>query len=286
MTSDPGPLGIIAGAGSLPGLVVDGAHAAGREVAVVGLRGWADPELASRADSFRECGLLRIGTWIRTLRRAGCREAIMVGRVSKAEMFAMPRWQQWLLYVPDLTALRVWYLGTRDKRDHSLLAAIADELDRRGVPLMDSTQYCREALADVGPLTRRQPSNRAVADASFGWQILKQVAELDIGQSIAVKETDVLAVEAIEGTDALIRRAGELCKAGQWVLLKAARANQDMRFDVPVIGPTTIATLAAARAEAVFVEAGRVLILDRAETLAAADRAGIAVVGYAGVNPQ
>ncbi len=159
--SDATPLGMIAGAGELPRIVAAGAQNAGRRLVIIALRGWADPALRDVADAFHWRGVLRLGGWIRTLRRSGCREAVMVGRVRKADMFSMPRWKQWLLYLPDLTSIRVWY-GVRDRRNEALLRAVADEMQRRGVPLIDSTQYTPEALAQAGVLTSREPPRRVL----------------------------------------------------------------------------------------------------------------------------
>lgn len=278
-------MGLIAGAGDLPRLVAEGIRRAGRGLVVVGLRGWADPALQRQADRFSWRGIARIGGWIRDLRRAGCREAIMVGRVSKADMFALPRWRQWLLYLPDWTSIRIWYGGMQDRRNHSVLAAVANELERKGVPLVDSTQYCLEALATAGPMTGWTPARRILDDAEFAWPLLKQIAALDIGQSLAVKEREVIAVEAVEGTDRLIARAGELCPTGGWTLVKAARQDQDMRYDVPTIGPGTIENLARAKAAAVVVEAGKTLILERARTLDLAARHHITVIGRTAETP-
>ncbi|HUU96913.1 MAG TPA: UDP-2,3-diacylglucosamine diphosphatase LpxI [Phycisphaerae bacterium] len=279
MTHQQSTLGLIAGEGELPKLVAAGARRAGRRVAVVALRGCADPGLRAWADSFRWRGVARLGGWIRALRRAGCREIVMAGRVRKAAMFARPRWLQWLQYLPDLTSIRVWYLHARDKRNDTLLGAVADELQRRGLTLIDSTRYCPEALAPEGVLTPFEPSPAVRADADFAWPLAKQIAALDIGQSVAVKEREIIAVEAIEGTDALIERAGALCPAGGWTLVKVAKPNQDMRFDVPTIGPNTIENLHRARAAALVVEAGKTIILEREKLLALAARYRVAVIG-------
>lgn len=275
------PLGLIAGEGEFPGLVARGARECGRRVAIVALRGAADAGLREVADSFCWRGVARLGGWIRALKRAGCREVVMAGRVRKAEMFAGPRWVQWLQYLPDLTSIRVWYFHTRDKRNDSLLGAVADEMQRRGLTLIDSTKYCPEALAPAGVLTPFEPPKRVLADADFAWPLAKQIAALDIGQSIAVKEREIIAVEAIEGTDKLIERAGELCPQGGWTLVKVAKPNQDMRFDVPTIGPTTIEKLKASRAAGLVVEAGQSIILEREKLLELAARHRIAVIGRA-----
>lgn len=277
----PQPLGLIAGEGELPKLVARGARAAGRPVAVIALRGSADPQLRDLADHFCWRGVVQLGRWIRALKRRGCREVIMAGRVKKATMFAGPRWLQYLRYVPDLTSIRVWYCHARDKRNDTLLGAVADEMQRRGLTLIDSTQYCPEALIETGTLTDFSPPPAVLADAEFAWPILKQVAALDIGQSIACKEREIIAVEAIEGTDKLIARAGELCRAGGWTLVKVGKPNQDMRFDVPTIGPNTIENLRKAHAAGLVVEAGKTILLQREQTLALANRYRISLIGRA-----
>lgn len=282
MTNADGPLGLIAGEGEFPKLVARGARRAGKRVVVVGLRGSADPALRDLADEFRWRGVVQLGRWIRVFRVAGCAEIIMAGRVRKSDMFAGPRWLQWLRYVPDLTSIKVWYFATRDKRNDTLLGAVADELARKGLTLVDSTRYCPEALVEEGVLTGRELPASVMADADFAWPLIKQIGALDIGQSIAVKEREVIAVEAIEGTDRMIERSGALCPQGGWTLVKVGKPEQDMRFDVPTIGPNTIRKLAEVRAAALVVEAGKTLLLEREQTLALARRHRIAVVGRAG----
>ncbi len=277
--TDASPLGLIAGEGEFPKLVARGARRAGRTVAVVALRGSADPDLQELADRFCWRGVVQLGRWIRAFRRAGCREVIMAGRVRKSDMFAGPRWLQYLRYLPDLTSMRVWYVHARDKRNDSLLGAVADELQRRGLTLIDSTRYCPEALAPAGALTPFDPPALVQADIDFGWPLIKEIARLDIGQSIAVKEREVIAVEAIEGTDRLIERAGQLCPQGGWTLIKVAKPQQDMRFDVPTIGPNTIEHLKQHRAGALVVEAGKTIVLEQDRLIELATKHRIAVIG-------
>ncbi len=273
------PVGVVAGAGELPKLVARNVRLAGRRVSVIALRGSADPGLRDLCDRFRWAGVARPGGWIRALRADGCREVVMVGRVRKAKLFALPRWLQWLLYVPDLTAIRVWYRRTRDKRNDSVLSAVADEFERKGLTLMDSTHYIPEALASEGCLGRARPAAVVEADIAFAWPLAKQIAGLDIGQAVTVKEQEIIAVEAIEGTDLLIDRTASLCPVGGWTLVKVAKPRQDMRFDVPTIGPITIEKLRGARAAALVVEAGKTIILERDRTLALADAARLPVIG-------
>lgn len=272
------PLGLIAGEGELPKLVARGARAAGRQLAVVAIRGSADPALRELADRFCWRGVVQLGRWIRALRRAGCREVVMAGRVRKADMFAGPRWLQYLRYLPDLTSIRVWYFHARDRRNDSLLGAVANEMQRRGLTLIDSTKYCPEVLAQAGVLTAFEPPQQVLDDAEFAWPLIKEIARMDIGQSIAVKEREVIAVEAIEGTDQLIARAGQLCPAGGWTLVKVGKPEQDMRFDVPTIGPQTIENLKRSRAAGLVVEADKTIVLEREKLIELAGRYRIAVL--------
>ncbi len=270
-------LGLIAGAGRLPLLIARGARRAGRPLAVVALRGLADPALAELADAFAWAGVARPGRWIRHLRRHGAGQAVLAGSVRKADMYS--RWR-WLRFWPDLRAVRIWYVRLRhDRRDNAVLRAAADELAREGIELMSSVEYCREHLASEGLMTRTAVPKGCAGDVEFGFQLARHSAALDIGQALAVKERDIIAVEAMEGTDEMIQRAGRLCSSGAWTLVKVARPDQDMRFDVPTVGPGTIEKLHAAGGGCLVLEADRTLILDKPETLALADRCGIAVLG-------
>ncbi len=273
-------VGIIAGQGLLPFLVARGMRARGRATLCLGLRGqWAEG-LPGECDEFREAGVLQLGKWIRTFRRAGVTEVTMVGRVSKKRMH-----DPWMLLkalrdLPDWRTADLWFRKLRhDRRSATLLRAVADDLAAHGVVLIDSTRYIPEHMASEGTMGRVQPDARAQGDIAFGWPLLQKVGGLDIGQAISVRDRDVIAVEAVEGTDAMIRRSGELCRASGWTLLKTARPGHDMRADVPTIGVQTIEGLAAAGARCVAVGVGRVILVDRPAVIAAADRAGIAVVG-------
>ncbi|MCI0498928.1 MAG: UDP-2,3-diacylglucosamine diphosphatase LpxI [Planctomycetales bacterium] len=272
-------LGLIAGQGRLPFLVADGAKRAGVKVVCIGLADSAEPQLAAHVDVFFYGAIARPGGWMRKLRRHGVRETIMVGRVAKKQIYTPWRIVK---YLPDWRALRIWYwrLRRKDKRNDTVLCAIAEEFASGGIILEDSTMYCKEHLADKGVMTTCQPPASAQEDIRFGWELLKKIGELDIGQAIAVREREILAVEAIEGTARMIERAGGLCKKGGWTLLKAPRAHHDMRFDVPCIGQDTIESLKQNGARCVVVEAGKTLIIDKPQTLALADKLSIAVVGY------
>lgn len=272
-----GTLGLIAGQGRLPVLTAQGMRAAGYRVACVGLAGQYDPQLPSLCDAFATAGIIRLGRWMRLLRRWDVSQAIMLGRVRKARMYEPLRLVRQL---PDWRAAWLWYRVLRhDRRNVALLSAVADELARGGVNLMDSTTYIPQYMAQVGVMTRTQPTAQQLADIDFGWPLVTQLTQADIGQSLAVMEREVVAVEAIEGTDAMIRRAGELCRVKGWTLLKTAAPDQDMRFDVPTAGLRTIEQLKAAGAGCLVVQAGKVIMADKPEMLALADKYGIAVVG-------
>lgn len=276
--SPTSPLGLIAGEGEFPKLVVAGAKRAGLRVVVVGLRDCCPDDVRTAADVYHEAGIARLGRWIRLLRREGVTQAIMAGRVKKTRMLDLPRWRQFLAYLPDWTSIKVWYFSAKDRRNDNLLRAVADEMHAKGIDLIDSTAYCQDAMAPEGVLTGA-PSAAVIADIDLGWRIAKEMGRLDVGQSVAVKDKDVIAVEAIEGTDAMIERAGSLCKHGGWTLVKTAKPNQDMRFDVPTVGPGTIKRLHAAKAAALVVEAGKTLLLQKDEMLSLANTLGITIVG-------
>ncbi len=268
-------LGIIAGAGRFPWMVLDGAQRAGCHVTVVGLRGFADEGLADRADLFRWAGLARIGRWVRILKRSGVQRVILAGSVTKSSMYGRLRL---LRLLPDLTSLKIWFVTIKDKRNDTVLAAVADEFARHGIIMRDCVEYSAQDMAPEGVLTRAQPTPAQLTDAEFGWRIAKEMGRLDVGQSIAVKETEVIAVEAIEGTDRMIERAGRLCAQGGWTLVKVAKPNQDMRFDVPTVGPGTITILKANGAKMLVIEAAKTLIVDRDKMIADANAAGIVVL--------
>lgn len=273
------PLGVIAGAGRFPFLVADGARRAGREVVVVGLRGLADPGLRDHADRFYWSGVVRLGRWIRVFRRCRVHEAIMAGSVKKSEMYGRLRL---LRYLPDWTSIRLWFFGVADRRNDTILRAAADHMQRKGITLTNSVRYCPEHLPGPGVLTRRQPSKAQFRDIEFGWRIAKEMGRLDVGQSIAVKEQEVIAVEAIEGTDRMIERAGQLCRHGGWTLIKVAKPDQDLRFDVPTVGPDTVENLHRNGGKVMVFEAEKTLAIDQTALANRADELGIVVIAHEG----
>ena len=186
-----------------------------------------------------------------------------------------------LRYLPDWRALRIWYwrLRKKDKQNDSVLGAIAEELASGNIILENSTMYCKDHLAGKGLMTKSSGPKISQDDIEFGFTIAKKLGELDIGQAVAVKEKEIIAVEAIEGTASMIERAGKLCRSGGWMLVKTAKPNQDMRFDVPCVGPDTIKSLSENGGKYLVVEAEKTIIIDKPQTIQLAEKLGIAVLG-------
>ncbi|MCC7205051.1 MAG: UDP-2,3-diacylglucosamine diphosphatase LpxI, partial [Phycisphaeraceae bacterium] len=225
---------------------------------------------------FRTAGMIQLGKWIRLLRGWNVAQMIMVGSVDKTRLYLpMVFIRQW----PDWKAGKLWYRTRHDRRTDAMLRALAAEYESAGIQVIDAARFIPQSMADAGPMTRRQPSAGQLTDIAFAKPIVHRLGELDVGQCIAVKDNEVLAVEAIEGTDALIQRAGMLCKSGGWTLVKMAKPTQDLRLDLPTVGLQTIEKLRQAGAGCLAVETGKVILLDKQNLLAQADRAGIAVVG-------
>ena len=267
-------IGLIAGNGRFPFLVLDAARAQGHEVTVIAAREETFSELneAARrhAAPIHWISLGQLGKCIELLQKAGVTHAVMAGQVKHNKIFAGG-------IIPDLTFLSVLRQLTSKNTD-GLIGAVANVLRQRGIELIDSTALLRPLLARNGVLTRRAPTDDEQQDFEFGYRIADAIAGLDIGQTVAVKHQAVVAVEAMEGTDEMIGRAGHV--AGPDVrIVKVAKPNQDMRFDVPVIGCATIQAMQAAGAKALSVDAGKTLVIDGDAVIAAADEAGIAIVG-------
>jgi len=269
-------LGLIAGNGRFPFLVLDAARGAGHDVTVVAVKEEAFPEIveaAARPPSaeLHWLSLGQLGKCINTFKSAGVTHAVMAGQVKHTRLFAD--------IVPDLTLLGV-LMRLKTKNTDALISGIADVLKKEGIELVDSTSLLAPLLAREGVLTRRQPDDEERADLEVGYAAADQIAGMDIGQTVAVKSRAIVAVEAMEGTDAVIARAGHLAGAGVRIV-KVAKPNQDMRFDVPVVGVATIAAMKAAGATLLSVDAGKTLMIDGDAVTCAADAANIAIVGRA-----
>jgi UDP-2,3-diacylglucosamine hydrolase len=273
-------LGLIAGNGRFPFLVLDAARGAGHDVTVVALRDETFPDLADAAARppaarFHWISLGQLGKLISLLKDAGVTQAVMAGQVKHTKLFAD--------IVPDLTLAAV-LMRLKAKNTDALIAGVAEVLRERGIELLDSTAFLTPLLAREGVLTRRAPTDDEQRDLAFGYGIADAIAGLDVGQTIVVKSAAVVAIEAMEGTDAVIARAGQLAGRGVRVV-KVAKPNQDMRFDVPVVGVSTIEAMKAAGADLLSVDAGKTLMIDGDAIVKAADDAGICIVGRSGRRP-
>jgi hypothetical protein len=273
----PDRLGIIAGGGRFPFLVAEGARRRGLQVFGAGIRYQVLPEFEASCDRFRVFSLGRLGAAMRFFRRHGVRELAWAGWIRKELLFGPWRW---LHLFPDWRMVKIYFFRVRNRQDHTLLGALAEEFESEGIHVVHSAKYCPEILAEEGVLSRRRPSKRQMDDIRFGWSIAKRIADLQIGQSVVVSEKATIAVEGMEGTDRNIRRAGELYRRGGFTVVKVAKETHDMRFDVPTVGPDTIRTLHEAGGAVLAIEAGRTLVLEREEFLREADRHGIVVVAY------
>lgn len=270
------PIGLLAGSGRFPVFFAEKARALGISVVCVGVRGEATPELEGLVTRFYWAGIARLGKMIRCFRRDGVQRAVMAGKIHKAVMHTP--WRV-LRLVPDWTTLRFWYGRTRvDNRDDSLLLGVIAEFESAGIRFESALNICPELLVKARVLTRRAPTAAEHKDIAFGWSLAKEMGRLDVGQSVAVKERAVLAVEAIEGTDRAIARAGQLCPAGGFVVVKVAKPQQDMRFDVPTVGCTTLESLHQAGGRVLTIEANKTILLEPEKAITLADRYGLTIV--------
>jgi DUF1009 family protein len=266
-------IGLIAGNGRFPFLALQGARGLGHDVTVVAIKEEAFPDLEpaareARAD-FHWVSLGQLGKCIKILKAAGISEAVMAGQVKHVKIFSG--------IMPDLTLLSV-ITRLKARNTDALISAVADVMRGEGIELLDSTAFLQPLLAREGTLTSRAPDDQERADLAFGYRMADALAALDIGQTVAVKDKAVVAVEAMEGTDEVIRRAGHLAGPGVRVV-KVAKPKQDMRFDVPVIGVATIEGMRTAGATALSIDADRTLVLDGPRVFASANDANIAVIG-------
>lgn len=262
--------GLIAGNGRFPFMVLEGARSEGVEMVVAAIREETDPSIERLASRVEWMSVGHLGRLIAFFKREGVTHAVMAGQVKHVQIFKLSA-------LPDVRMMKMLARLSMRNTD-SLIGAVADELESEGITLVDSTLFLRPYLPEPGVLTRRSPSKEEQADIAYGLDVAREVARLDLGQTIVVKDRAVVAVEAMEGTDATIRRAGELARKPPLTVVKVAKPNQDMRFDVPVVGPATIQTMIDARATAISITARRTLLIDKEELLRLADRAKIAVV--------
>jgi len=266
--ADNPTIGIIAGGGQFPLMVAEAAKARGLRTVAVALYGETEPVLSEKVDKIIWIKLGQLGHLIKAFRAEGVKNAIMAGSIAKKRMFENLR--------PDLKGLAIM-TKLAVFHDDDILRAVADELAGEGIEIVSSTAYLPELLVEEGCFTKRKPGKEEMEDILFGWKVAKELGRLDIGQSVVVRQKTVLAVEAIDGTDATIRRGGRIAKE-KAVVVKVSKPNQDLRFDVPSIGLETIEIMGEVKAAALAVEAGRTLIFDREKMLQKANEKKIAVI--------
>jgi DUF1009 family protein len=265
MSSDK-RIGLLAAWGRYPVLVAEALRRQDYHVSCVGVADLADPQLADICQDFKWIGWCQLGGAIRFFRQRGIEQATMAGKFHKTLIY-QPR--VWMRHWPDWKFIRTFFhyfvTHKRDNKDDTLLGALTDAFQAHGITFRPATDFAPELLVRAGQIAGRAVSAAQQADIEFGWELAKHMGALDIGQSVCVKDRGVLAVEAIEGTDACILRAGELCKKGEFTVVKVAKPQQDMRFDVPTVGVRTLRTMLAAGARVLAIEGDKTILLDEEE---------------------
>ena len=261
--------GLIAGNGQFPFLVIDGARRAGASLSVVAIKEETEKNIDQVTDKVEWIGIGQLGKMISFFKKEGVTKAIMAGQVKHVQIFSGS--------IPDVRMLKMlWNLPRRNT--DALIGGVADELAKEGIELIDSTYFIQEQLAAEGVLTKRKPSDIEFKNVEYGLHVVNEIARLDLGQTIVVRASACVAIEAMEGTDATIRRAGEIAN-GKLTVVKVAKPDQDMRFDVPVVGVPTIQAMIEAGATCLSVTAGKTLIFDREKMIALANKNSISIVG-------
>jgi DUF1009 family protein len=263
--------GLIAGNGRFPFLVLEGARSQGIDMAVIAIKEETDPDLGKLAQRLHWVSLGELSKTIDLLHQEGVTQAVMAGQVQHNKIFSAIR--------PDWKLVKVLFALPKKNTD-SLIGAVAKVLEDEGIRLVDSTVFLKPLLPDAGVLTRRKPSQEECADMAYGLSLARNIAAMDIGQTIVVSSQACIAVEAMEGTDETIARAARIAVGSPLVVVKVSKPKQDMRFDVPVVGLPTIATMKASGATALAIDAQRTLLFDREALIAAANDAGIAIEAF------
>lgn len=278
-------VGLLAGWGDYPLVVAAALRKQGYRVAALGIRRHTDPALADLCDEFAWIGLGSLGRAVRLFRRWGVARAAMAGKVHKAQLF-QPGW--WWTHRPDWYCLKTfskaWLFGGADRKDDTLLGMIVGAFAKGGILFEPATNFAPELLVPAGQIAGKPLTARQRRDVSFGWELAKRMGGLDVGQTVCVLNQAPLAIEAIEGTDACIRRAGELCRGQGFAVVKVAKPGQDMRFDVPTIGLRTLQTIASAGGQVLAVEAGQTILLDEVEFRRVAAQLKISVVAISAAD--
>ena len=274
-SSKPTRVGLLAGKGDFPVAFARAAAADGHDVYCMGIAGLAPPELADLCHDYKTGPVARMGKAIRYFKRNDVDRVVMAGKIEKRVLFG-PGGMFGLM--PDYRTLHAFFKFAANRKDDTLLLAVIREFGRDGIQFDSALDYAPELLVNHGFLTRRQPTAAQWRDIRFGWEMAKEMGRLDIGQTVIVRDLAAIAIEAIEGTDEAIRRAGTLCTRGGLTVVKVAKPQQDMRFDVPTIGLDTIQTMRESGCRVLAVEANRTILLNRPEVVALADKIGVTIV--------
>lgn len=268
----PKTLGIIAGMGHLPKIVAAEARRKGYHVTGFALQPSSDDSLREFVDDFHKVNIGQFGKLISLMKKLSVTEAVMAGKVPKSLLYSNKT-----KLIPDMRTAKVLF-SLKDRSDDTIMLAIVKELEKDGIRLLNTTSFTSDSLVPEGVLTKKKSTKEELEDIKFGWKLAKKMGELDIGQTVIIKDRAVMAVEAIEGTDEAIKRGGALAGKGA-VVVKVSKPNQDMRFDVPVIGIETLRSMQEAKAGVLAIEAGKTIIIDIDEFKDEADKAGISVIG-------
>jgi UDP-2,3-diacylglucosamine hydrolase len=264
--------GLIAGNGRFPFLVLEGARSQGIDMAVIALKEEASPELEQVAKRLHWVSLGELSKTIELMQREGVKQAVMAGQVKHNKIFSAIR--------PDWKLAKLLFSLPKKNTD-SLIGAVAKVFEEEGIQLVDSTLFLKPLLPEAGVLTRRAPNEHESADMQYGLEVARHLASMDIGQTVVIADRACVAVEAMEGTDETIARAARFANGKPVVVVKVSKPNQDMRFDVPVIGLPTVQHMIGAGATALAIDASRTLLFDRARLIESADAAGIAIQAFA-----
>jgi DUF1009 family protein len=263
--------GLIAGNGRFPFLVLEGARSQGIEMAVIALKEEASPELEKAAKRLHWVSLGELSKAIELMQREGVKNAVMAGQVKHSKIFSAIR--------PDWKLAKLLFSLPRKNTD-SLIGAVAKVFEEEGIHLVDSTLFLKPLLPDAGVLTKRAPNEQEAADMEYGLGVARQIAAMDVGQTVVIADRACVAVEAMEGTDETIERAARFANGKPLVVVKVSKPKQDMRFDVPVVGLPTVETMKRAGATALAIDAARTLLFDRTQLIMQADAAGIAIQAF------
>ena len=272
-------IGLLAGWGDFPLVVARALRDQGASVYGLGIKDHVDPSLAELCDVYQQIGVAKLGAAVRFYQQYGVDQATMAGKIHKTLLFKR---FYWIKHFPDALFFKTFYphfiSKTRDRKDDTLLGTIVATFADHGIHFAPATDFAPELLVRHGMVAGRQLNRGQLKDVEFGWHLASEMGRLDVGQSVCVKGQAVLAVEAVEGTDECIRRAGELCPAGGFTVVKVAKPQQDMRFDVPTIGRRTIETMRSVGASVLAVQADKTILLDQEKIKSLAERHGIQIV--------